>query len=785
MEASEILSRVIELSNSNLDIDDRLLNILQYLSESLRVDASSIFTYKPESGTVSLYISNFPTNEISSKTSYLLGEGIIGQCAKKREPVIFMNCSRLEEESRHLVKDMEPWGAMLAQPITDTDFLYGVLLLQNRRHLVFAEEEIRLISVVAREMAGSIRNARLYFDAKKRLSELSALFEISRTMNATTDFDRLIDLIVKTSVQIIGAKGGLLRLIHEESQELITRSSYGWDPHSHEKLSLKDSANVACQVIQTGAPLLVKDTKEEFFCRDPIREKIHSYVCVPLQSKDRLLGVLSVFEKEACGIDSRGSFVEEDLDLLMTMAGYISNALEQAMTFSKVENLVREKDAIVRELSILHGTSMAFIGARKLEKVLRILLSSITVGNGLGFNRAILFLINEKTRTLDGKMAVGPENKEEAGRIWQALSGDDRSLSEWLMSEDLDHDICSKFDESVRGISFSLDDQQCILNQCIRKGDVFNIKEGGSVYSKDLYRGIEVAETFAAVPIISKGKALGAVLVDNIYNKKEISEKDIRFLQTFVSHAGIAIENSALNQNLQDAHDELRRMQEKLIHSERLAALGEFSASLAHELRNPLVSIGGYARRLEKEIQSRHAGIITKEVTRLENLLNKILAFSKVDKEQFVEADLNQIIGGCLFSLDEGMRAQKIKVVEELTPDIPPITCDPDQLRQVFLNLLSNAIQSMLNGGTLTVKTYFSSVAEKILLVAEVADTGGGIPPEILHNIFNPFFTTKDQGTGLGLAITHRIISNHYGSIEVKNVPGSGCTFVVKIPAKE
>ncbi len=131
------------------------------------------------------------------------------------------------------------------------------------------------------------------------------------------------------------------------------------------------------------------------------------------------------------------------------------------------------------------------------------------------------------------------------------------------------------------------------------------------------------------------------------------------------------------------------------------------------------------------------------------------------------------------------VKAQRIEVVEELTHDIPMITCDPDQMRQAFLNLFTNAIQTMKHGGTLTVKSYLSREDEKIFVVAEVADTGGGIPPEIIHNIFNPFFTTKDFGTGLGLAITHRIVSNHDGSIEVKNIPRSGCSFVVKIPARD
>lgn len=785
MESAEILSQIITLSNSTIEIEERLLAIIHCLSESFSVDACSIYTLEPDSDVLNLYISSVPREEVSKNAFYSIGDGIVGICALKREPIIIENSLHLDDEQKNVIKTMDQWGAFFAQPITDGDNLYGVLLMQNRNPVVFDEEEVRLLSVIAREIAGNIRNARLYYKAKKRVEELTALFEISKAVNSTADLDRLIDIIVKTSVQVIGARGGILQLINEESQELIPRSKYGWEPFPHQKISIKDRATASCHVVQTGAPMIIKDTRQEYVCCDLLREEVHSYVCVPLQFKDRFLGILSVFDKEASGIDSMRSFKEDDLNLLSTMASYISNALEQALTLKKVENLIKEKEEMVRELSILHGTSIALMGARKLDKVLRILLSAITFGDGLGFNRAMLFLVNEKNHTLDGMMAVGPENREEALRIWAALSNENRSLYEWLMSEEMDHEVVSKIDMVIKNIHIPIDDTRCLLTKCLCTRDIYRMKEGKALYGTDLFRDIEIADEFAVVPIVSKGKSLGVILVDNIYTKKEISQEDIRFLQAFASHAAIAIENTILNQNLQIANDELRRMQEKLIHSERLAALGEFSTSLAHELRNPLVTIGGYARRLEKECNNRYANIILKEVNRLEDLLKDILTFSRIDRDNFVDADLNKIIEDCIFSLSKEINEQKIEVVREFTSDLPYISCDIDQIRQAFLNLITNSIQAMKGGGILTIRTYLSCERDQVHIVSEVEDTGCGIPIEIMHNIFNPFFTTKDFGTGLGLAITHRIISNHHGTIEVKNIPGSGCCFIVKIPVRD
>jgi signal transduction histidine kinase len=503
---------------------------------------------------------------------------------------------------------------------------------------------------------------------------------------------------------------------------------------------------------------------------------------VPLYSRDRFLGILSVFEREERLVGSREGFKEDDLSLLLAMASYISNALEQAITLRKIEKLISEKEAMVRELSILHSTSLALMGARRLEKALKIILSAITLGDGLGFNRAILFLINERTNTLDGKMAVGPESGEDAARIWNLLSRQSRSLTEWLMSEEMEDGFGTKIDRVIKTIHIPIDDARCLLTKSITQKQVYNVKVWNEKYGIDLLKDIEIADEFAIVPIISKGKALGVILVDNIYTKKEITQEDIRFLQTFANHAAIAIENSILYENLQFANDELRRIQERLIHSERLAALGEFSANLAHELRNPLVTIGGYARRLEKELNNHYASVILKEVNRLENLLNDILTFSKIDQESFVDADLNQVLEDCLFSLKKEITDQNIEVIKELTNDLPKITCDVDQIKQAFLNMIKNSIQAMKDGGTLTLRTYISYEMDQVHVVSEIEDTGGGIPVEILHNIFNPFFTTKDFGTGLGLAISHRIVSNHNGFIEVKNIPNSGCCFTVKIP---
>ncbi len=207
---------------------------------------------------------------------------------------------------------------------------------------------------------------------------------------------------------------------------------------------------------------------------------------------------------------------------------------------------------------------------------------------------------------------------------------------------------------------------------------------------------------------------------------------------------------------------------------------------MIHDIRNPLTSIGGFARRISKKVGKdsplRHdVEVITHEVGRLEKLLREVLDFSGVNLGYYEEHQLNQIIEDALTLIERDLAASNIKIVKDLAL-MPAVHCDDRQIKQVFYNLFQNARQAMEKGGTLTIRTYPMEKADGLYAAAAVSDTGGGIPIELVHNIFNPFFTTKEFGTGLGLSIAQRIVSRHYGEIEIINELGKGVTFIVTLP---
>ncbi len=234
------------------------------------------------------------------------------------------------------------------------------------------------------------------------------------------------------------------------------------------------------------------------------------------------------------------------------------------------------------------------------------------------------------------------------------------------------------------------------------------------------------------------------------------------------------MENSLLMQRLEESHRHLRETQEQMIQGEKMAALGETAASVTHELRNPLVSVGGYANRLagllpaESEA-SEYSQIIVREVRRMEEMLGNILDFSKKQMLCLVDCRLEEILEEVLTLESEPLQRASIVLQKEILEGLPPIQGDEQKLRQVMLNLVANARQSMAPGGVLTVRAYASLLRGEPAVALEVEDTGGGIEPSVMRNIFNPFFTTRQDGTGLGLSIVHRIIEHHHGDIEVQN----------------
>ncbi len=241
--------------------------------------------------------------------------------------------------------------------------------------------------------------------------------------------------------------------------------------------------------------------------------------------------------------------------------------------------------------------------------------------------------------------------------------------------------------------------------------------------------------------------------------------------------------NKVLAREVELKTEELLESQKRLVRSERFAAIGEAAAYVSHEIKNPLMVIGGLARQVERKVEEdstlkQKLQIIQNETQRLENFLGDLRDFTRPAVPAKQEIDINEVIHEVDNLMAGEAKNQGITLVEHLEPKLPPLQADPNQMKQVLLNLVKNSLEALEPGG----QVILASGAQDNQVWFSVQDTGGGMSPEVLENIFNPFFTTKEKGTGLGLAVINKIVSDHHGTVTVKSSPDQGTTIRVQLP---
>jgi signal transduction histidine kinase len=238
-------------------------------------------------------------------------------------------------------------------------------------------------------------------------------------------------------------------------------------------------------------------------------------------------------------------------------------------------------------------------------------------------------------------------------------------------------------------------------------------------------------------------------------------------------------------QDLRLRDDRIKSFEEELVRANKLSALGELAGSIAHEIKNPLISIQGFAGRIlktgDKERIERYARLIEKEAERLSTVLIKLLEYSRMDTPRRESVGIDGIIDDTVLFMEHHLtRFKNIEVSVEKGRDVPPVMVDKIHVQQALVNIIINAAQSMPKGGTVHIR---SGVEDNNAYIS-VTDSGGGIEPENIEKIFDPFFTTKPkgEGTGLGLSICKRLMKANDGDISVESVPGQGTTFKLLMP---
>ncbi|MGA2226933.1 MAG: ATP-binding protein, partial [Syntrophobacteraceae bacterium] len=286
--------------------------------------------------------------------------------------------------------------------------------------------------------------------------------------------------------------------------------------------------------------------------------------------------------------------------------------------------------------------------------------------------------------------------------------------------------------------------------------------------------------TILDLPVTMQEHLIGIIRIF-FSEEKKFSPEDLNFLVAITRQCAYAIDRARAFEEQKSRYDQL------IVQTEKLSALGRMAAGIAHEINNPLSGILLYSSNMRKKVKDdgplrEGLDIIIQETIRCRGIIQDLLEFSREKEPHRVMAHMNRTIEKVLALLENTFHFHHIILAKELCQDIPECLMDSNQIHQVFLNLLLNAVEAIRENGIITIRTHVDLDNNNI--VATVEDTGCGISREDLPRIFEPFYSTKAKGTGLGLAVTYGIIKNHEGELKVFSRQEQGTQFVVEIPIR-
>ncbi|MDD4858137.1 MAG: ATP-binding protein [Candidatus Krumholzibacteria bacterium] len=475
-----------------------------------------------------------------------------------------------------------------------------------------------------------------------------------------------------------------------------------------------------------------------------------------------------------------------DITLLETL----EDALVRSSMYSKkVEDLYMEVIRRSKLMNLLGEVSKIISHLDKEEDIILAILTVITAKQGLGFNRSFVFLRGQEFDMLRGKYALGPSSAEEADSIWRILEKDDSLSLDKLVSkgQKLHYLRNSPLTKITSQLAIPINDLEGVMIRGMHEVRFVKKDDLASNADKSVSAALGL-EDFCICPIATIEDSLGLLIVDNIFTGKAITVEDAHLLEMIVSHATTSLRAAQLKESLKKnveslkaTYRKLKAYEERIMKAERLAISGELTSSVIHEIKNPLVAIGGFARNLfqSKNISGSDRDkleIIMNEALRLERYLESLQ--SKVSEIKLEDGDINQVIEDNCQLLQKDCEDRGITILKSLAPDLPRCQFDVVKLHEVFLNIIQNAIEAIRDGGVIRLSSWQDSGK----VCVQISDNGHGIPNDQIYKIFTPFFTTKEEGSGLGLAFAQRIVKDHGGNISVTSAEGKGASFLVTLP---
>lgn len=460
-----------------------------------------------------------------------------------------------------------------------------------------------------------------------------------------------------------------------------------------------------------------------------------------------------------------------------------------------IQSLIGFLDSKTLEIRFLHEVATVLQSSVELEEVLSVALTAITAGKGFGMNRAFLLLTDREHWLLNGYLAIGPRNLEEASQIWQEVAGMDvdlQTLAQNFRSNKLSAER-AKFRDILEQLTFPLTDTGHILVRALDGRHPVLIENAFHNPEVDpRLAALLGVDTFLLMPLISRNRRVGIIIADNCITRRRITDEDMRSLETFAFPVAFAIERAALYDRLQEelqratvAGAKLREQQELIVRMEKMALMGRVTSSIAHSIRNPLMIIGGFARSMLKNSPDSDPrrdfleSIVT-ETRQLEGVLDEILNYSDSLHPSRDFWDVNQLVEAAL--RETSVRLQAWGCEGSLAPGegLPMAYIDYKQFSYCLRTMIVSDIDSCRHG-----RVDISTHAEGDRIIVTVTDTSVRLTQEALDALLEPFSSTLDLGNGLGLALCATMLERQEIPFSARLLPESGIVYTISLPTRK
>jgi signal transduction histidine kinase len=612
-------------------------------------------------------------------------------------------------------------------------------------------DEWDAISKLAKRLAPSVEASITFSDLSDHLGRMALLNDFAVTMNSALEPEQIAQRMFALLQRAFGT-------------ERISMEVLSPDGSSTQNYSLRDGKLILRTIAldETSGPSGIGkeivhriDSIDHESSYQPIYPGSRSALVIPMKFRQQLIGTLGLENNEV------GAFTVYDEHLLMVIASNLSGLLENG-------RLRREAENRARNLRLIHEVIEQIVGLTDLKEVTQI--AAELMARYFAYELVVIGLVEGNEKKIN-VMGIGGNG---ADLVEQGLSYMEESSADGIVMR-----------VSVTGQSILVDD----------------------VSLSPFYRPIPNwdAKSEMCVPLKDADQTIGVVDVES-QRKYAFSQNDLLVLESLagilssvMTRAGQYQQLQATVTQLRSAREELqerivaqRMAESRLVQAAKLAAVGEMAAGIAHELNNPLTTVSGFTELVLEEVPDKSRmkndlEMVLREAQRARSVVRRLLDFARQSESARVRSDINEILLDVLALVNHLFRVSGVQLFTDLSEGLPWISVDRNQMKQVFLNLIHNALHAMPTGGELSIKSEQKIVDQRNWLMLGFSDTGIGIAPENLERVFEPFFTTRamDGGTGLGLSVTYGIVTDHGGLIDIESEVGKGSKFTVWLPIED